>query len=847
MANVSNEMVITNTALSQIGKELINKRIYEDGTIQIVGNPIITDGIATNISSNNYFESTNFSFDKVIRSAEISFAGIYSPSNGVQCCSWELQSEHGNLMLTIENNMVLLKFNNVTILSISYLSFVLENTFKALVTFFNTYDDEEHLNQSCSIRLILNDEVLETTAIIENPIKFSNFSSLTLGNNKSTNLPWQGNIYLADFALSQNDHIIYTPSIKNSFIFTKVGIGDGSTPLTDRYTPILSHIYYFDVVEITRTENNVLLTCTIPPDAYLTITELALYYVDGNGTSHIFSKITGLSVAKGSNLAYNLVMHVKLDINTVNTVAVPEIVVGSKNYTKYTDFLTIKNVYAYITENTERLVRLNALGIGKYDNNSMQMQKDNGLGFNRPQILYKHQNDMDLCLDDCAATTNYAKLKKRFTPYSVKTFNPEGLQVEGNAYLSEGGVGGAFSTSDYIKATDSYYTSNSTNWELNLRFHVYSIETDQCIFSSVNVDNGTKPLSVEIRNGDLFLTLINENSTIYNNSIHSLENNANYEVVISHSEGVYKVVWNQLDSPNKGEVIIPSDFGINDLTHVYFGAYCNTIDLSFSNPFNGTIDFMGVSFKTEDYNNYSELISSSIINYITVTTTELSLGDYFHIPDYSHHYYHVNNLGYEGTSYLEVYEGAFKGYYDRIDFLSSPLGFTLCAKVEMPDVKPEDIEKAQREETPVEKIVLAKGNIISETYYFIIKEVIAPTRKVSLVFELYLQNSKVVIRKELTTENIRSYIEHPITLTITCDGNQYSPTFKMYKNKELIGSYLLPDFDNINMNEMYLMNHAHFTGDEDLEEHTVHDIIGIIGEVSSDDLYYINNVLDTNF
>ena len=69
----------------------------------------------------------------------------------------------------------------------------------------------------------------------------------------------------------------------------------------------------------------------------------------------------------------------------------------------------------------------------------------------------------------------------------------------------------------------------------------------------------------------------------------------------------------------------------------------------------------------------------------------------------------------------------------------------------------------------------------------------------------------------------------------------------MYKNKELIGSYLLPDFDNINMNEMYLMNHAHFTGDEDLEEHTVHDIIGIIGEISSDDLYYINNVLDTNF
>ena len=106
MANVSNEMVITNTALSQIGKELVNKRVYKDGTIEIVGEPIITDGVATNISSNNYFESTNFSFDETIRNAEISFAGTYSPSNEVQCCAWELQSELGNLILTVQNDTV---------------------------------------------------------------------------------------------------------------------------------------------------------------------------------------------------------------------------------------------------------------------------------------------------------------------------------------------------------------------------------------------------------------------------------------------------------------------------------------------------------------------------------------------------------------------------------------------------------------------------------------------------------------------------------------------------------------------------------------------------------------------
>ena len=154
MANVSNEMVITNSALSQIGKELINKRVYKDGTIEIVGEPIITDGVATNISSNNYFESTNFSFDETIRNAEISFAGTYTPSNGIQCCSWELQSERGNLILTVENDTVSLKFNNSTILSISYLSFLSENTFKVFVTFSNTYDEEEQLHQSCSLLII---------------------------------------------------------------------------------------------------------------------------------------------------------------------------------------------------------------------------------------------------------------------------------------------------------------------------------------------------------------------------------------------------------------------------------------------------------------------------------------------------------------------------------------------------------------------------------------------------------------------------------------------------------------------------------------------------------------------
>ena len=46
---------------------------------------------------------------------------------------------------------------------------------------------------------------------------------------------------------------------------------------------------------------------------------------------------------------------------------------------------------------------------------------------------------------------------------------------------------------------------------------------------------------------------------------------------------------------------------------------------------------------------------------------------------------------------------------------------------------------------------------------------------------------------------------------------------------------------------MYLMNHEAFTESENLKIHTVYDIIDFEGELTPTEIYYMNNILDTNF
>ena len=849
MSNISNTMVITDSSLAQVSRELIDKRVYKAGLITTVGTPIVVNGLASNISNSSYFTYSGFSFDNNLHSTKITFNGTYVPEAAART---SYAYDIDGLTLEFTSNSIALKFNSVTIKEFTNLIFDLENTVVTSAVFISTYEEGNLESQECTFTVILNGNTYTDTVDVANPIDFSTLISIVLGNNSTHDGYWEGNIDLTAFALYQNEQILYTPSTKNSFTFTKVIVADTTNPLTDNSTSLLNHVYECPVTEISRTENNVLLTATIPEDAFLNIAQLGLYYTDDNGT-HLFSTIGGLSVKKTSDLVYNLVIHVKLDINVVNTVAMPEIVIKDKPYTNFSKFLTVKQVYAYITENMERMIKLNALGKGNYTNGMsvgknpqgqvvdflptrpygldpssfgvMTESKPVGVGYNKAQIYYRLQSDLALWEDNFVATGNYAKVKAKFTPYTTESFDPASITKVGDVYLDEQtGLLSTFSTNNYAY-TNVMSLSVGSDWKLAVSFTTSgNVTTKQAIvcFSSSSIG---QPLTLGIENNKCTLKVEgNDGSSVINNTslfvVHGLKN---YEVIIEYINNIYYVSYTVDESYHERIYSFASTKPLNVVDKTLLGVGYDGSDTQ--NPFFGNLDLYNMSLTTSIYNNGT--IIKNTYDFLSEATFDKSLLDYFHIPIYAHSYFLVNNLGFDGSSYLEEYEGAFKGVDDKVYF-DNPKGFTLCTKIDLFDEN--------------DKVLLAKGNVEADEYYFILEQ-----KDNALIFTLYLNDATVVLKKDFTVQTIRKFIEHPINITITCDGNQYSPTFKLYKNNELLDTYVLPINSTRNVLNMYLMNHESFTTDDNLEVRTVYDIIDFEGELTPTEIYYINNILDTNF
>ena len=262
-----------------------------------------------------------------------------------------------------------------------------------------------------------------------------------------------------------------------SFTFPYLMIGDATYPLENNSGPILNHIYMFPVTEIARSGNNILLTATIDEDAYLTIKELALYCRYGNGTTHVFSKITGLNVKKGKDLAYNLMIQVKLDLNVVNTIAMPEIVLKEVTYPKMSDFKTVKDVYAYTVENLERMIKTNALGIGSYSSQIMTDKKPVGVGYNTAQVYCAFQDKLNSWEDNFCATFAYASLQSLYkeTEHTGYLFDGSSLELFGGAYIAPNGEGSVRSAgSTYVNMLTETMVATSQDLYVNTETEVFS-------------------------------------------------------------------------------------------------------------------------------------------------------------------------------------------------------------------------------------------------------------------------------------------------------------------------------------------------------------------------------------
>ena len=931
MTNSFNDMIITNSSLSQISRELIDQRVYENGTINISGNPVIVNGVAAGLNSNNYFYHNNLSFNESVKKVVITFSGTYRQESEDMSCAWELIGDNSpNISLCFDGNDLKLLKGSEIISQFPNLTVNLENQIKTTVSFINVYSENNITAQNCVLSVVYNGEYKETSVALESIISFSNYSTVFLGNSSNTLNPWQGNVNLADFAIYQDNIILYSSSVRNSFKFEYLLLGDGTVPLTDESEPILDHIYKCEFSnEISRTNNHILLTTTIPKNAYLNIVEIGLYYKDDTGT-HIFSKIDNLLIKKSSDLTYDLIIHINLEINVVNTTIVPEIIVNTPDYIKSSDFFTVKQVHAYIAENMERIVRLNSLGIGNYKNGiSVDKESNNflplrplynsddtygvlsylseipnngqtrpvGVGINKPQAIYRGRRDLSFCIDEFFSAKGYANLKRKLTPTSTEVFNKDAIQEHGNVNVDENGVATLFSNINYVESGVPFSISSEDSWNINVRFKTPLSVNSTLTILSLNGEYINQPFLLQISNGNLNLTIkgrdtivvldtstntssvyyrksvtvmsdtkyyrwtngtnnilttvfdnltsstpfynesgvqqsnlqfsSQEDTSIYNDTIANVLVGTNYTVNISYKNSIYTVeITNETNRSILAPVTFTSYYKINNTETTYFGIQGSGTG-STSNPFaGGSIFLKDTYFETATYDKNAVLIYSSKVNYTTTINKYANLLDFFYLPEYERYYYKILNLGLNQTSYLSMFNGEFTGTYDRINFMENPQGFTLCVKAFL--------------KNSAEKMILAKRNPEAENPYFVLEQ-----KDNKLIFTLNLNQSSIKISREISTEEFSSFFEQPINITIVCNGNRNSPVFTMYRNNEVIGTAVLPEFDERSVTWMKLTNYL--TENSAPKDRIIYNILSIDGAVTTEDLYAINTVLNTNF
>ena len=243
-------------------------------------------------------------------------------------------------------------------------------------------------------------------------------------------------------------------------------------------------------------------------------------------------------------------------------------------------------------------------------------------------------------------------------------------------------------------------------------------------------------------------------------------------------------------------------------------------------PYAGILNLIDFDFNFYQYED-SSIVSEAHYSFSTPHTyiTGKAVKDFYHIPDYMHSYFKANNLAFDNrNSVLEVFEGFIKGREDRIDF-SRENGFTLCVKAHLQDTS--------------NKIILAKGDLETENFYFILKQ-----ENGYLVFEYYLGDGVFTLKKEIKTEDVERFITHPVTFSIICTGSA-SPAFKIYRNNEFLVKGQSSHQTSLVATDYYLTNLL--STEVEVDKEVLQDVISISGPLEESDLYYINNLLDTNF
>lgn len=519
MANLNSSMSITSEGLSSVSSKIANSREFDSSLIEIKGNPIILNGEASSLNNENYFIKRELDFSNTTEMSILSKA-VSGGTEGNSGCLWSLLSPKEEITLEIING-------SVTLMSSVYgrLNSITEANIK---NGDNLQVQVKVSSNTCSILIFVNNNVFENTRVLQRSIDLQAFNTLYLGKSSKLDTYWLGNVSLREFTILKDNQIYYTPSSGVNFKFTEILISDGSLPLGNASIPILGRIAECPVDEIIRTNNNILLKAYIDEKVVLEIKEVGLY-CEINGKRVLFSIIKNLAIDKTSNLGYSLVLHAKLDLNIVNTIIKPEIKILEPSSVKTGEFKRVKDTYYSLIPSIERIIKMNAIGIGSYNclndikskegeistlknfqedavpTRVMSDVKGSGLGYNRAQVFYRLNRELRESKDCYGSILNYALMRERCKLRNDLIFDENKITTVGNVHIRKTGEADNFSLNDYVKT--NIYNEQLDSFTFKIAFKANQISDSKetiCCFTNYSVNN---PLTVFIKNGILCATL----------------------------------------------------------------------------------------------------------------------------------------------------------------------------------------------------------------------------------------------------------------------------------------------------------------------------------------------------
>lgn len=232
-----------------------------------------------------------------------------------------------------------------------------------------------------------------------------------------------------------------------------------------------------------------------------------------------------------------------------------------------------------------------------------------------------------------------------------------------------------------------------------------------------------------------------------------------------------------------------------------------------TNPFTGIVHAFDCSV-TQGENTWT-FSTEALVN------NKKLLQDY-RVADYERHRYSLCDLC-DLSRKLKFLNNKFTGNKDLIDFDRGNL--SLCVKVHLEDMEDKDI--------------LFKSDLFNNVY-FSIKLI-----NQNLTFILNAgSGDPIILEKYVVLDEYLSYTKEPILVTVTSERSGDGIHLIMYKNNEFLTEFVGDIQNPVDASEYVLSNYIESS--ENVKRR-VSDIILVQGILTSEDLFYINNLYDTNY